>query len=211
MPVKSNGRAPQALPIKGCLWLPRLLKIPTGRVYAVDKDGLGEESVDLDVCRVYRLADPAIDGGNKYLNVYYTKDHRWISHSAMVLFGGSPKPLIEGFAEITPHQAARLIAEWTDGYLPSDLVAPMPSPSVNGRATLDLADRPELAAVRKNAGKLLAALRELGATGKESAAQKGILRRATRMSDREYRKAIKLLQAEKAVQTKSRVGTWLVT
>ena len=39
----------------------------------------------------------------------------------MAPFDDSPEALNEMFTEITPHQAARLIAEWTDGYLPQDL------------------------------------------------------------------------------------------
>jgi hypothetical protein len=98
-----------------------LLKVPTGRVYVRDKDDLGEEPVDLDGCRVYRLADPDIDGGKKYLNVYYTKDRRWIQHIAEVPFDEFPEAWSEMFADITARQAACLIAEWTDGYLPQEL------------------------------------------------------------------------------------------
>ena len=61
----ANGRAPRALPVKGCLLPHRLLKVPTGRVYIVD-DALGVEPVDLDGCRVYRLADHAIDKNGEY-------------------------------------------------------------------------------------------------------------------------------------------------
>jgi len=122
----TNGRAPEALTVNGCV-LPfqrthPLLKVPTGRVYVVDKDGLGEEPVDLDGCRIYRLADPAIDGGDECLNIYYTKDCRWIQHRDMVSFDNdSPEGLNEMLAETSPSEAARLIAEWTDGYLPQDL------------------------------------------------------------------------------------------
>jgi len=137
----TNGRAPEAVIVMGIPFAVQrthpLLKVPTGRVYVRDKDDLGEEPVDLDDCRVYKLADPGIDGGKKYLNVYYTKDLRWIQHVAPVPFDDSQEVWSEMLAEITPHQAACLIAEWTDGYLPQELKPYDESatpPTTNGRA-----------------------------------------------------------------------------
>ncbi len=123
--------------------------------------------------------------------------------------------------------------------------------ATNGRATVDLADRPELVtadhpvrlslpapsgngtaatngrdieaptdrieqatakwgADQKNAEKIRSALREMGATDEESSAKEGILRREIRLTEREYKRAIRLLKKENAVRTKPRVGTWLV-
>ena len=86
--------------------------------------------------------------------------------------------------------------------------------ATNGRPTEALTDRIELAAAewgadQEDAEKLLFALREMGAVDEAAAAKKGCLRRETDLSEREYRKAMKLLKAEKAVQAKPGVGTWL--
>ena len=86
--------------------------------------------------------------------------------------------------------------------------------ATNGRPTEALTNRSELVtaewgADQEDAEKLLFALREIGAVDEASAAKKGCLRRETDLSERKYREAIKLLKAEKAVRTKSGVGTWL--
>lgn len=66
---------------------------------------------------------------------------------------------------------------------------------------------------RENADKLLSALRELGAIDETSLRKKGEMRAKTGLTEREYRDAIHLLQAENAVKTKpgAKGGTWLVS
>jgi hypothetical protein len=97
---------------------------------------------------------------------------------------------------------------------------PMPSgngqPVANGGALEAPADHPDLVATiggadRTNAGKLLSALREKGAVDEDSHSSEGWLRLETGLTEREYRKATKLLKDEKAVRTKRRVGIWLVS
>ncbi len=119
-----------------------------------------------------------------------------------------------------------LLARELDGklaYTSSRLIEDqfLPAPSNNGRTTesdriaLEApADRLKLGATNRsadqeNAEKLRSALREMGAIDEESKKQKGALRLETGLKEREYRNAIKLLKAEKAVRTKQGVGTWL--
>jgi hypothetical protein len=87
--------------------------------------------------------------------------------------------------------------------------------ATNGHVPRAPISRLELAAVKcgedqENAEKLRSAMRDLGATDERSAAQEGKLRLATQLTEREYRKAIRILKTEKAVRTKTRVGAWLV-
>ena len=64
---------------------------------------------------------------------------------------------------------------------------------------------------QENAEKLLSCLRDMGAIDEDSHSSEGFLRRETGLTVREYRRAIRILKAEKAVRTKPRVGTWLVS
>jgi len=63
--------------------------------------------------------------------------------------------------------------------------------------------------LHSNAEKLLSALREMGAVNEDSHSSEGALRRETGLTEREYRKAMKLLRDHKAVRTKSGIGVWL--
>ncbi len=77
--------------------------------------------------------------------------------------------------------------------------------------TADSSRTPSIDADRENAEKLRSALREMKAIGKKSSTNEGFLRSETGLTGREYRRAINLLIAEKAVRTGTRAGTWLVS
>jgi hypothetical protein len=62
-----------------------------------------------------------------------------------------------------------------------------------------------------NVEKLRSALRKAGAVDQDSHSSEGFLRLETGLTEREYKRAMKVLKAEKAVRTKSGVGTWLVS
>ncbi len=61
------------------------------------------------------------------------------------------------------------------------------------------------------AKQLRSALHELGAIDERTAKSKGALRQASGLTERQYRKAVGLLKAQKAVRTKTNGGTWLVS
>jgi len=67
-----------------------------------------------------------------------------------------------------------------------------------------------LTVMLENAEKVRAALYELGATDEDKASSEGNIRLVTGLTEREYRKGMKLLSWLNAVRTKEHVGTWLI-